>query len=265
MIPSVLSIAGSDPSGGAGIQADLKTFSALSAYGMSVITALTAQNTQGVFGIHVVPPAFVSAQLDALFSDCRIDAVKLGMLGDSAMIKTVADALRRQRPPFVVLDPVMVAKGGHRLLKESAVTALQEELLPLASILTPNLPEAAALLGVSAAQNEAEMREQGRGLLRLGAQAVLMKGGHLDAEDSPDWFVCADTELRFPAVRIATKNTHGTGCSLSAALCALRPQCKDWPETILRAKDWLGEALRQADRLSIGKGIGPVHHFHRFF
>lgn len=265
MIPKVLTIAGSDPSGGAGVQADLKTFSALGAYGMSVITALTAQSTQGVSGVYVIPAAFVTAQCDALFADVSVDAVKIGMLGDEERIRCVAAVVRTQKPPLVVLDPVMVAKGGHRLLSESAIDAMLHELLPLADVVTPNLPEAAALLQTSLARTEEEMCEQGRAILARGARAVLMKGGHLDAAESPDWLVTEQQAVRFAGPRIVTKHTHGTGCSLSAALAALRPQCPDWIETITQAKAWLVGALADADRLKVGHGIGPVHHFHKWW
>lgn len=265
MIPNVLTIAGSDPSGGAGIQADLKTFSALGVYGMSCITALTAQSTQGVFGVHSVPASFVADQLDALFADSEIAAIKIGMLGDESIIETVSAILKKQKPSCLVVDTVMVAKGGHRLLSESSVKALRTALIPLASLITPNLPEAAALLDTDPAQSESEMVAQGRALLQMGAHAVLMKGGHLPSEESPDYYIAPHMEVRFPSPRVQTQHTHGTGCSLSAALAALRPQCEDWPETIARAKDWLTGALRSAHKLSVGKGIGPIHHFHRFY
>lgn len=265
MIPKVLTIAGSDPSGGAGIQADLKTFGALGAYGMSVITALTAQSTQGVAAAYAIPASFVLEQCDALFDDIAVDAVKIGMLGDEERTRAVASVLAVRKPAVVVLDPVMVAKGGHRLLSDAAVDALLRELMPLVDIVTPNLPEAAALLQTSLARSEQDMKEQGRALLARGARAVLMKGGHLDAAECPDWLITRAEDLRFSSPRIPTKNTHGTGCSLSAALAALRPQCESWTETISMAKTWLGAALAQADRLSVGHGIGPVHHFHKWW
>ena len=265
MIPHTLTIAGSDCSGGAGIQADLKTFSALGTYGMSVITALTAQNTQGVQAVHAVPAAFVTAQCQAVFSDIRVDAVKIGMLADTAIIAAVADALSEWRPACVVLDPVMVSKNGHRLLADSAIDALRRHLLPQASIVTPNLPEAAALLGCDEATTETEMVEQGRRLLKAGCQAVLMKGGHLDNAESPDWLFTREGEQRFTAQRIMTKNTHGTGCTLSAALAALRPRHTNWADTVQEAKSWLSSALAQADTLEVGHGIGPVHHFHAWW
>jgi len=262
---NVLTIAGSDSGGGAGIQADLKTFSALGVYGASVVTALTAQNTQGVQGVFPVSPDFVTAQCDSVFSDLRIDSVKCGMLANAAIIEAVATSLARYQPPVFVLDTVMVAKSGDALLASEAVRALRERLLPLADLVTPNLPEAAALLGVSMATDEAMMREQGRALLALGAKAVLMKGGHLESGESPDWLVTAEEECRFTAPRIQTRHTHGTGCTLSAALTALRPQRPDWKTTVRDAKNWLTQALEQADRLTVGHGIGPLHHFHRWW
>ncbi|WP_348944581.1 bifunctional hydroxymethylpyrimidine kinase/phosphomethylpyrimidine kinase [Chitinibacter sp. FCG-7] len=264
-IRHALTIAGSDSGGGAGIQADLKTFSALGSYGMSVLTALTAQNTQGVSAVHPVPPEFITAQCDAVFSDIRVDAVKMGMLANADIISAVAASLRKYQPKYIVLDTVMIAKGGHTLLDPAAVNALRDELLPLASIITPNLPEAAALLGVSEATTEEQMREQGRALLAAGAQAVLMKGGHLGGEQCPDWLITADAEVNFPAARIATRHTHGTGCTLSAALAALRPQRSDWVETVRDAKAWLLTAIANAERLDVGHGIGPVHHFHEWW
>lgn len=266
-IPNVLSIAGSDPSGGAGIQADLKTFSALGAYGMSVLTALTAQNTQGVTAIHSVPASFIAAQCEALFADIHLDAIKLGMLGEAEAVRTLSDLLKQHRAELgtVVLDPVMVAKGGQRLLGDSAIGELRSELLPLVDLLTPNLPEAAVLLGQTMAMDEESMRVQGRQLVKLGAQAVLMKGGHLPGDSCPDWLITPSEEVRFPGVRIASHNTHGTGCSLSAALAALRPQSSSWSDAIGRAKTWLSEAIRSADRLSVGHGMGPIHHFHRWW
>ncbi|MCL2871750.1 MAG: bifunctional hydroxymethylpyrimidine kinase/phosphomethylpyrimidine kinase [Betaproteobacteria bacterium] len=262
---NVLTIAGSDSGGGAGIQADLKTFSALGVYGASVITALTAQNTQGVQGVFPVTPDFVTAQCDSVFSDLRIDSAKCGMLTNASIIEAVAASLARYQPPVFVLDTVMVAKSGDALLAPEAVRALREMLLPLADMVTPNLPEAAALLGVNMATDEMTMCEQGRALLALGVKAVLMKGGHLETDESPDWLLTAEEEWRFTAPRIPTRHTHGTGCTLSAALAALRPQRPDWKTTVRDAKDWLTQALEQADRLNVGHGIGPLHHFHQWW
>lgn len=265
MIAHALTIAGSDSGGGAGIQADLKTFSALGAYGLSVITALTAQNTRGVSAVHAAPADFVTAQIDAVFSDIRIDSVKFGMLSNAAIIRACAAGLERWQPRHVVLDTVMIAKGGHALLEADAVAALRDELLPRASLITPNLPEAAALLDCAPAASEAEMREQGERLLAAGAQAVLMKGGHLDSDEAVDWLVTPAGHHRFADARVPTRHTHGTGCTLSAALAALRPQRADWTDTVRDAKHWLTGAIAAAERLDVGQGIGPVHHFHQWW
>lgn len=264
-IPNVLTIAGSDSGGGAGIQADLKTISALGAYGASVVTALTAQNTRGVTAIHTPDAPFVTAQLDAVFGDIRIDAVKIGMLANAAIVRAVAAALRRYAPPCVVLDTVMISKSHHELLEPDAVAALRDELLPLATLVTPNLPEAAALLGVAPAADEPSMLRQGEALRTLGAQSVLMKGGHLAAADSPDWLIDASGTRRFGGPRIAVSHTHGTGCTLSSAIAALAPQRPDLTSAIADAKAYLLDALRQSGRLDVGGGVGPLHHFHRWW
>ncbi|WP_333494558.1 bifunctional hydroxymethylpyrimidine kinase/phosphomethylpyrimidine kinase [Kluyvera sp. CHPC 1.251] len=262
---NALTIAGTDPSGGAGIQADLKTFSALGAYGCSVITALVAQNTRGVQSVYRIEPDFVAAQLDSVFSDVRIDTTKIGMLAETDIVEAVAERLQRYHIQNVVLDTVMLAKSGDPLLSPSAVETLRQRLLPQVSLITPNLPEAAALLDTPHARNEREMLEQGRALRALGCEAVLMKGGHLDDAESPDWLFIAEGEMRFTAPRVVTKNTHGTGCTLSAALAALRPRHASWQETVPVAKVWLSQALAQADTLQVGEGIGPVHHFHEWW
>lgn len=262
---NALTIAGTDPSGGAGIQADLKTFSALGAYGCSVITALVAQNTRGVQSVYRIEPDFVAAQLDSVFSDVRIDTTKIGMLAETDIVEAVAERLARYQIKNVVLDTVMLAKSGDPLLSPSAVTALRQDLLPQVSLITPNLPEAAALLDAPHARNEREMHEQGQALLALGCEAVLIKGGHLDNDESPDWLFTRNGTERFTAPRIKTKNTHGTGCTLSAALAALRPRHADWASTVNEAKRWLSAALAQADTLEVGHGIGPVHHFHAWW
>ena len=265
IIPNVLSIAGSDSGGGAGIQGDLKTFSALGAYGASVVTALTAQNTRGVFAVHAPDAAFVTAQLDAVFSDIRIDAVKIGMLANADIVRAVADALRRYRPPFVVRDTVILSSSGHPLLTPDAVAALRDELVPLASLVTPNLPEAAALAGGPEATNEAVMLAQAQALRALGAQAVLMKGGHLGSAESPDWLVEAASTRRFGAVRLAVPDTHGTGCTLSSAIAALMPQRSNLDDAIADAKVYLLDAMRESARLDVGGGTGPLHHFYRWW
>lgn len=262
---NALTIAGTDPSGGAGIQADLKTFSALGAYGTSVMTALVAQNTRGVQSVHNLPEDFVAAQLESVLSDVRIDSAKIGMLSNQRNIFVVADALRNYPIPYVVLDTVMVAKSGDPLLLPDAVVALRQELLPIVSLITPNLPEAAVLLKEKMAETESQMLSQGYKLLEMGCQAVLMKGGHLSDSESPDWLITPQGEWRFTSPRIATKNTHGTGCTLSAAIAALRPRHMDWQSTVIEAKNYLQAALEKADSLEVGTGIGPVHHFHAWW
>lgn len=260
----VLTIAGSDPSGGAGIQADLKAFSALGSYGMSIITALTAQSTQGVDGVFPIPTDFIEAQYETLYKDVTIDAVKMGALVNTDIINCVASLLTKYPIPFVVLDTVMIAKGGHPLLVDNAVSAIRDRMLPLADIITPNIPEAAALLGVPEAVTEAEMIAQGQALLALGPKAVLMKGGHLEAEISPDFLVTKEGVERFVSPRIQTKNTHGTGCTLSAAIAALYPQY-GLSESVRLAKAYIDGAIANADQLKVGKGIGPTHHFYRWW
>lgn len=257
-----LSIAGSDPSGGAGIQADLKTFSALGVYGTAVITALTAQNTLGVTGVHPVPADFVLQQLETLIADIHIDALKFGMLANQEIVEAVAEFLRRHTFEHVVLDPVMVATSGDLLFEPEGIEAIRK-LMPLASIVTPNLSEASILLGVPIAENIEAMREQAAELyLRFGSR-TLLKGGHLKwTEFAHDIFVGPEGEFTFTGPLVHTRNTHGTGCTLSAALTALRPKRVDWPATVEDAKVWLSGALAAADNLNIGHGNGPVHHFY---
>jgi hydroxymethylpyrimidine/phosphomethylpyrimidine kinase len=263
--PVALTIAGSDSSGGAGIQADLKTFAALGVYGASVITALTAQNTTGVTGIHLVPAAFVTAQVDAVFGDLDIGAVKIGMVAQLASIEAIAGALDRWSPRHVVLDPVMVATSGDRLLSEDAVAALRAQLVPRAAIVTPNLPEAAALLNEPVAAGEVAIADQGRRLLVMGCPAVLIKGGHGQGAESIDYFVDRDGVTALPAPRIATDNTHGTGCSLSSAIAAELAKGRDVQTAVRNAKAWVSAAIAQADRFSVGHGHGPIHHFHKYY
>ncbi|MDP4002815.1 bifunctional hydroxymethylpyrimidine kinase/phosphomethylpyrimidine kinase [Methylobacterium sp. NEAU K] len=262
--PIAVTIAGSDSGGGAGVQADLKTFSALGIYGASVITALTAQNTLGVQAIHDVPAEFVARQIDSVFSDLAVDAVKIGMLSRAAVIAAVADGLSRHAGTIpVVLDPVMVATSGDRLISDDAVATLRDRLLPRADLITPNLPEAAVLLGEGLAADDAEAEAQARRLVALGARAVLIKGGHGIGAESVDHLVTADGVARtFSAPRIATQNTHGTGCTLSAAIAAGLAMHRPLPEAVASAKAYLTAALGAADRLAIGAGHGPVHHFH---
>lgn len=257
-----LTIAGSDSGGGAGIQADLKTFSALGVYGASVVTALTAQNTRGVQAIHDVPADFVAAQCDSVFSDLAVAAVKIGMLSRAPVIAAVASALERHAAAIpVVLDPVMVATSGDRLIGEDAVATLRGTLLTRADLITPNLPEAAALLDEAVATSEAEAEAQGRRLLRLGARAVLIKGGHGAGAESVDLLVTAAGVRRFAAPRAATRNTHGTGCTLSSAVAAGLARGLPLPAAVAAAKTYVSGAIAAADRLAIGHGHGPVHHF----
>jgi hydroxymethylpyrimidine/phosphomethylpyrimidine kinase len=263
-VPVALTIAGSDSSGGAGIQADLKTFAAFGVYGASVITALTAQNTRGVRGIHEVPADFVTAQLDAVFDDLDVAAVKIGMVAQLSTIKAIAAALSRKSPPHVVLDPVMVATSGDRLLSADAIKRLRERLIPLASLITPNLPEAAALLEEGVASDEAAIAGQGKRLLAMGAPAVLIKGGHGQGRESIDYLFSGDDIIALPAPRVATKNTHGTGCSLSSAIAAGLAKGETLEQAVRGAKIWITAAIEAADRLGIGHGHGPIHHFHRF-
>ena len=264
-IPIALTIAGSDSSGGAGIQADLKSFAALGVYGASVITALTAQNTRGVTGIHQVPAAFVTAQLDAVFDDLDVKAVKIGMVADLAVIDAIAAGLRKWSPKHIVLDPVMVATSGDRLLAPEAVESLRTKLIPLASLITPNLPEAAALLDEPVAADEAAIESQGRRLLAMGCPAVLIKGGHGQGAESIDYLVTAGGTIALAAPRIATRNTHGTGCSLSSAVAAGLAKGEDMETAVRHAKAWVSAAIAAADRLGVGRGHGPVHHFHGFY
>jgi len=262
--PIALTIAGSDSGGGAGIQADLKSFSALGVFGASVITAITAQNTRTVAAVEPVSPAMIAAQIDTVFGDLDVRAVKIGMLGGPDVITVVADrltALLAANPIPVVLDPVMVAKSGDPLLPDEAVSALRERLIPLATVLTPNLPEAARLLGRAPAQTPDEMWAQGKALCALGATHVLMKGGHASGETCTDLLIGAEP-LTLTAPRQHTANTHGTGCSLSSAIAAGLAQGMTVPDAADRAHGWLQGAIAAADELAVGLGHGPVHHFH---
>jgi hydroxymethylpyrimidine/phosphomethylpyrimidine kinase len=264
-IPIALTIAGSDSSGGAGIQADLKTFAALGVYGASAITALTAQNTKGVRGIHAVPAEFVTAQVDAVFADLDVKAVKIGMVAQLKTIDAIAASLVRWSPKHVVLDPVLVATSGDRLLATEAVERLRTGLIPRASLITPNLPEAAALLGEEIASDESAIERQGRRLLALGCPAVLIKGGHAQGRESIDYLVSGNGTLALPAPRIATQNTHGTGCSLSSAIAAGLAKGEELESAVRNAKTFISAAIAAADRLGIGHGHGPIHHFHGFY
>jgi hydroxymethylpyrimidine/phosphomethylpyrimidine kinase len=263
--PIALTIAGSDSSGGAGIQADLKTFAALGVYGASVITALTAQNTSGVTGIHPVPAYFVTAQIDAVFSDLAVKAVKIGMVAQLATVDAIAAGLKRWSPNHIVLDPVMVATSGDRLLAAEAVEALRTQLIPRAALVTPNLPEAAALLDEPVASSQAAIESQGRRLLSMGCRAVLIKGGHGQGAESIDYLFSGTGIVALAAPRIATKNTHGTGCSLSSAIAAGLAKGEDLETAVRHAKAWMSTAIAAADRLDVGHGHGPIHHFHKFY
>lgn len=262
MIANVLTIAGTDPSGGAGIQADIKAFSALGAYACSAITAVVAQNTRGVRSFVALEPAFVADQIDAVLEDVRIDAIKIGMIANAGIAEAVADRLRHHRASNIVIDPVMVAKSGHALLDPEAVAAVREMLVPLATVITPNLPEAAVLLGRADDWTPASMHAALPDLLAMGSRWVLLKGGHLEgSDDSTDLLVGAAGITAFPAPRIVTTNDHGTGCTLSAAIAALLP-AQGVVEAVGAAKAYLHAALAGGDRLDVGQGHGPVHHFH---
>ncbi|PYE85350.1 bifunctional hydroxymethylpyrimidine kinase/phosphomethylpyrimidine kinase [Pseudoroseicyclus aestuarii] len=265
MIRNLLSIAGSDPSGGAGIQADLKTFAAQGTYGMAVLTALTAQNTQGVSGIEVLPPAFVAQQIASVFADVRVDAVKIGMIANAGITHAVAGALKDHPGIPIVLDTVMVAKGGASLLADDAVQALREALLPMATLITPNLPEAARLLGAPEAVDRAGMEAQARALADGGVRAVLLKGGHLEQPDSPDVLFAGGKAQWFEAPRTPGRNTHGTGCTLSSAVAAQLAQGASLAAAVEAAKDYVSGAIAAAGALSVGQGHGPLHHFHHLW
>lgn len=262
MTPIALTIAGSDSSGGAGIQADLKTFSALGVYGASIITALTAQNTLGISGIFDVNPDFIAAQMDAVYSDLAVAATKIGMLSRADTIDTVANALVRHKAGNLVLDPVMVASSGDLLLKSDAVETLKKKLMPLALLVTPNLAEAAALLRSPVARDEATMTQQGMAILAFGPQAVLVKGGHAGGKHSTDLLIEKSGVHRFAARRIESQNTHGTGCTLSSAIAAGLAKGLSLKESVALAKKYVSEVIEAGRELSVGKGNGPVHHFY---
>ncbi len=261
MAKAALTIAGSDSGGGAGIQADLKTFSALGVFGTSASTAITAQNTQDVTAVEPISNAVVAAQIKAVLDDIDIHAVKIGMLGSPELIQTVTDALADFAGP-VVLDPVMLSKSGVALLPDDAVEALVTLLLPRATVLTPNLPEAARILGEAEAVGDDAVLAQGQRILALGAKAVVMKGGHAEGEICRDWLVTSEGAIHFEAPRIQTRNTHGTGCTMSSAIAAELAKGADLQGALTRAHAWLHGAIKAADHIDIGHGHGPVHHFH---
>jgi hydroxymethylpyrimidine/phosphomethylpyrimidine kinase len=260
---TALTVAGSDPSGGAGIQADLKTFSALGVYGTAVLTALTAQNTRGVTGVHPVPAGFVAQQLHTLLDDVEVHATKVGMLGTADVVREVAAVLAARRPGPVVCDPVMVATSGDRLIDDEAVAAVRADLLPVADLVTPNVPEAAVLLGREPVTEVEDLVDQARALLDLGPGAVLLKGGHLGGPESIDVLATADGVWTTRRPRVVTTGTHGTGCTLSSAIAALvaRSGRTDWLPVVEGARDYLQRALTAGVALRIGSGHGPVHHF----
>jgi hydroxymethylpyrimidine/phosphomethylpyrimidine kinase len=263
-VPVALTIAGSDSSGGAGIEADLKTFAALGVYGACAITALTAQNSTGVLAVHDAPAEIVAAQLDAVFADLNVAAVKIGMLANAMIAEIVAAGLVRHRAANVVLDPVMAASTGAGLLRDNATTVLRG-LIPHVRVLTPNLLEAAALLDAPLARNEAEMRDQAEKLLALGAGAVLIKGGHTGGPESVDLLIEDDTCLRLAAPRIATKNTHGTGCTFAAAITAGLAKGLPLDDAARQAKAYVSAAIAAADLLGVAASNGPLHHFYRWW
>ncbi|MDF9826640.1 hydroxymethylpyrimidine/phosphomethylpyrimidine kinase [Ereboglobus sp. PH5-10] len=261
MIPNVLTIATTDPSGGAGVLADLKAFSANGAYGMGVLAALTAQNTQTVTGIYPIPLDFITRQIDTLYADVRVDSVKIGMLGTAEITRRVAADLRRHNAKRIVIDPVMVSKSKHQLLAHDAIESLRGELFPLAEIITPNIPETEVLLGCAPIKNLDDMRKAARALRELGPRIVMVKGGHLDGAESIDIVDDGVTQTELRAPRIATKNTHGTGCTLSAAIAAQLPQCATPLDAIRAAKAYLTRAIETSGALDVGSGHGPTHHF----
>lgn len=261
-VPIALTIAGSDSSGGAGIQADLKTFSAFGVYGASVLTALTAQNTHGVQGVEPVRPEFVTAQLKSVLDDLDVRAIKTGMLANSAIVSAVADALKRAPTIPVIVDPVMVATSGDRLLAPDAIAAYKNELFPRAMLVTPNLPEAAALLGAGMARSEDEAVGQARAIAAFGSRAVLVKGGHGQGDTAVDILVRGDVVVRLTAPRIETQHTHGTGCTLSAAIAALLARGEALETAVRRAKDYVSAAIAAGQELGVGHGSGPVDHLY---
>jgi hydroxymethylpyrimidine/phosphomethylpyrimidine kinase len=257
-----LTIAGSDSSGGAGIQADLKTFSALGVYGASVLTALTAQNTRGVQGVQAVPAAFIAAQIDSVLTDLDVGAIKTGMLATAVIVETVANALANVPRIPLVADPVMVATSGDLLLEPTAVEAVRRRLVPRATLITPNLPEAARLLDGPVALSESEMGEQARRLLQLGCGAVMLKGGHGQGATALDLLVTRTQTVRIERPRLDATNTHGTGCTLAAAIAAFLAQGRPLREAAERAKAFVWEAIKAGQDLGVGQGRGPVDHLY---
>ena len=261
--PVVLTIAGSDSGGGAGIQADIKTISATGSYACSVITAITAQNTQGVSKVFPLPAEQVEAQLAAVLSDLNVVAIKIGMLSDANIIQVVAKYLRKYTPAFSILDPVLVSTSGTPLLENGAVEALKTELIPYVDMITPNLPESAFLATGKQGSCDFDVVMLGHRLLQMGAKSVLLKGGHAEnSNTSCDWLFDGAEPLPFSTQRIVTNNSHGTGCTLSSAIASYRAQGKSPVDAVAKAKEYIFQALKHADKLSVGQGRGPVHHFH---
>jgi hydroxymethylpyrimidine/phosphomethylpyrimidine kinase len=256
--PIALTIAGSDSGAGAGVQADLKTFAALGVYGASVVTALTAQNTKGVRAIHYPPPEIVAAQIEAVLEDFAVAAIKIGMLGSAELVGALAGAFGEGGRAFIVYDPVMSASSGDALSGAGFVEAVKQELLPLVDCLTPNLAEAAALLGEPIARSEADMARQGAALLKLGPRAALIKGGHLEGDEAVDLLVTANGVRRYVAPRIASRNLHGTGCTLSSAIAANVVLGAPLPEAVAAAKAFVHEAIERGRRVTLGAGAGPL-------
>ncbi|WP_028884638.1 bifunctional hydroxymethylpyrimidine kinase/phosphomethylpyrimidine kinase [Taylorella asinigenitalis] len=266
MIKNTLTIAGVDPSGGAGVLADIKVMSALGTYACGIIAALTAQNTQRVTGVKPIDKEFIKLQIDTLFEDVRIDGVKIGMLGDAVTIRTVADGLEKHKPPFIVLDTVMVAKSGDKLLEDSAIKSLREDLIPFAQMITPNLPEASELLesmSIATIQEAYKATERLHKLMNQSRESwVLLKGGHSSGSETVDLLFNGDKMIEHVNAKHETKNTHGTGCSLSSAICALQTKYEDVPKATRIAIDYVHEAIENAGLLTVGNGHGPIHHFY---
>ena len=262
----VLTIAGSDSGGGAGIQADIKTISAIGCYGMSVITALTAQNTRGVTAIHALPPSFVVEQMAAVFTDIGADAVKIGMLYSAELIEAVTEALNKHRARNIVLDPVMVAQSGDKLLQDDAIQAIKDHLMPLADVVTPNLPEAEVLLGQKI-ENFEDMQRAARSLAQFGSRSILIKGGHLEESKSTDLLYLTEEDrfVMLEAERIESRNNHGTGCTLSSAIAAYLSRGNRTEDAVRKAKTYIQNAIRAGAQYKIGHGHGPVHHFFEFW
>ncbi|WP_297322516.1 bifunctional hydroxymethylpyrimidine kinase/phosphomethylpyrimidine kinase [uncultured Bartonella sp.] len=263
-IPRILSIAGTDPSGGAGMQADIKTFSAMKTYAMSVVTAVVAQNTSGVRGFKAMDANFVADQIDAVFEDVKVDAVKIGMVANTAIAAVISERLLHHNATNIVLDPVMVAKSGDLLLNQEAIEFIRNILVPMAAIITPNLPEAGVLLNVKPRWTLAEMRKFAPDMLELHCRSVLLKGGHLHGSTSPDIFCDRHGIIELEAPRVATKNDHGTGCTISAAIAALLPTTP-LVDSVRFAKQYLTGALGASNKLQVGHGHGPVHHFYELW